>query len=217
MNIFNRIAIVLLLISLILVSAAVIVLPKQAISVASNAIQALDVYASTFQGWLFMTLALAAIILLCIVLLWLEFRRTAPRTVRVEKITGGQARVAVESVAQRLQYNLDQLPQVLSVKPRIAARGKRVDITLDVETTQDVNIPVKTEEIGQITRSVIQEQMGLKLGRLVVAVRHTSVPSMERPRPAPSAPPQQPPSEPSAPEPAGAEAAPPETEDPPQA
>ncbi len=195
MNIFNRVVVVLLLVALILISAAVVVLPKQALTVAGEFVAALDTYISTFQGWAFMTIALLGIMALCVVLLWLELRRPTSRTVRVEKISGGEARVAVESVAQRLQYNLDQLPQVLSVRPRVSARGKRVDITLEIETTQDVNIPAKTEEIGQITRSVIEEQMGLKLGKMVISVRHTAVPSLEprRPIPAPPAPAPKPP------------------------
>ncbi|MGB9594616.1 MAG: alkaline shock response membrane anchor protein AmaP, partial [Anaerolineae bacterium] len=168
MNIFNRVVVVLLLVALILISAAVIVLPKPAITVAREFVAALDTYASTFQGWVFMTIALLALMALCVVLVYLELRRVPSKTVRVEKISGGEARVAVESVAHRLQYNLDQLPQVLSVKPHVSARGKRVDITLDIETTQDVNIPAKTEEMSQITRSVIEEQMGLKLGKMIV-------------------------------------------------
>lgn len=207
MNLFNRVIVVLLLIALILFSAAVIVLPKQALTVATDFVEALGSYISTFQGWVLMTIALLGLIALSLVLLWFEVRRPGPKTVRVEKISGGEARVAVESVARRLQYNLDQLPQVLSVKPRVTARGKRVDIALDVETTQDVNVPAKTEEISEITRSVIQEQMGLKLGKLVVAVRHTAVPSLERPKPTPSAPPPPEPAGPSASEP-GAESAP---------
>lgn len=188
MNIFNRVVVVLLLVALVLISAAVIVLPKQALTVASEFVAALDTYVSNFQGWVFMAIALLGIMALCVVLLWLELRRPASRTVRVEKISGGEARVAVESVAQRLQYNLDQLPQVLSVRPRVSARGKRVDITLEIETTQDVNIPAKTEEMSQITRSVIEEQMGLKLGKMVVSVRHTAVPSLEQRRPIPTPP-----------------------------
>lgn len=180
MNIFNRVVVILMLIALILISAAVIVLPRQALVVASEFVAALNAYVSTFQGWVFMTIALLALIALAIVLLWLELRRPVSRTVRVEKISGGEARVAVESVAQRLQYNLDQLPQVLSVRPRVSARGKRVDVTLEIETTQDVNIPAKTEEMSQITRSVIEEQMGLKLGKMIVSVRHTAIPSPER-------------------------------------
>jgi len=188
MNIFNRVVVVLLLIALILISAAVIVLPRQAITVAREFVAALDTYVSAFQGWVFMTIALLGLIALCIVLLWLELRRATPSTVRVEKISGGEARVAVESVAQRLQYNLDQLPQVLSVKPRVSARGKRVDVTLDIETTQDVNIPAKTEEMSQITRSVIEEQMGLKLGKMIVSVRHTPMPSFGQRKPIPAPP-----------------------------
>lgn len=214
MNIFNRIVIVLLLVSVILVSATLIVLPKQALSVASDAALSLEQYASSFQGWLLMTLALAGIIVLCIALLWLEVRQSAPRTVHVETVSGGQARVAVESVAQRLRYNLDQLPQVLAVKPHISARGKRVDIALEVETTQDVNIPAKTEEIGQLTHSVIQEQMGLKLGRLVVTVRHAFLPPLERRKPAASPPASQAPLEPRTPEPGAGEA--PSEPEPPQ-
>ncbi|GAB4506489.1 MAG: hypothetical protein Kow00123_06270 [Anaerolineales bacterium] len=208
MNIFNRVVVVLLLVALILISAAVIVLPKQAITVASEFVAALDTYVSTFQGWVFMTIALLALMALCVVLLYLELRRVPSKTVRVEKISGGEARVAVESVAHRLQYNLDQLPQVLSVKPHVSARGKRVDITLDIETTQDVNIPAKTEEMSQITRSVIEEQMGLKLGKMIVSVRHTPVPSLERRRTV-AAPPA-PEVAPESPVPSGQEAPPPE-------
>jgi len=188
MNIFNRVVVVLLLIAIILISAAVVVLPKQALTVAREFVLALETYVSSFQGWLLMTIALLGVAALCVALLWLELRRPAPRHVRVEKISGGEARIAVESVAQRLQYNLDQLPQIVSVKPRVSARGKRVDVTLDIETTQDVNIPAKTEEMSQITRSVIEEQMGLKLGKMIVSVRHMSVPPLDRRQPAPVAP-----------------------------
>jgi len=189
MNIFNRIVLVLLLVVAILVSATAIVLTRQTFIVLQDLVYGLDSYTSNFAGWAFMTGVLLVVIALCLVLLWLEFRRKVYKTVRVEKISGGEARVAIESVAQRVQYNLDQLPQVLSVKPRVAAKGRKMDILLDVETTQDVNIPAKTEELTQLTRSVIQEQMGLKLGKVVVTVRHAAIPPMERKRvPAPPPP-----------------------------
>lgn len=209
MNLFNRVIVVLLLIALILVSAAVIVLPRQALSVAGEFLGALDSYISTFQGWVLMTIALLGLIALSLVLLWLEVRRSVSKTVRVEKISGGEARVAVESVARRLQYNLDQLPQILSVKPHVSARGKRVDITLDIETTNDVNIPAKTEELSQITRAVIEEQMGLRLGKMIVSVRHAAMPS-----PAGRAPVLTPMPPPAGPEPLTPAAPPPESQPP---
>ena len=182
MNIFNRIVLVLLLVVLILVSATAIVLPQQTFTALQNVVDNLASYTSQFAGWALMTGVLLVVIALCILLLWLEFRRKASRTVRVEKISGGEARVAIESVVQRVQYNLDQLPQIVSVKPRVSAKGRKMDILLDVETTHDVNIPAKTEELSQLTRAVIQEQMGLKLGKVVVTVRHAPIPPLERKR-----------------------------------
>jgi hypothetical protein len=135
-----------------------------------------------------MTAVLLAVIALCILVLLLEFRRSTSKTVRVEKTTGGEARVATESVVQRVQYNLDQLPQILSVKPHVTAKGRKMDILLDVETTQDVNIPAKTEELSRLTRSVIEEQMGLKLNKVIVTVRHSPTSPSERKRAIPAQP-----------------------------
>lgn len=188
MNIFNRAVIVLLLVVTILLSATAIVLPQEVFTFLQNQISGLDLYTSKFIGKILMTGVLLAVIALCILILVLEFRRGTSKTVRVEKITGGEARVATESVVQRVQYNLDQLPQILSVKPHVTAKGRKMDILLDVETTQDVNIPAKTEELSQLTRSVIEEQMGLRLSKVIVTVRHSPTLSSEHKRTAPPQP-----------------------------
>lgn len=180
MNIFNRILVVILLILIILFSAAAIVLPSQTFDAWMNLVDNLDRYASDFTGWVIMTLVLLGVILLCLALLWLEFRRKVQKTVRVEKISGGQAHVAVASVVQRLQYHLDQLPQVLSTKPKVTAKGKKVGLEIEAQTVQNVNIPAKTEEMTQVAHQVVEEQMGLKLGKVVITVRHAPPPPMER-------------------------------------
>lgn len=207
MNIFNRIVIVLLLILIILFSAAAIVLPRQTFEVWTNLAANLDQYTSDFTGWVIMTLVLLGVIVLCLVLLWLEFRRKVQKTVRVEKISGGQAQVAVASVVQRLQYHLDQLPQVLSTKPKVTAKGRKVNLDVEVQTSQNVNIPAKTEEISQLAHQVVSEQMGLKLGKVVITVKHAPPPPLER---RPSAPPPQP----AAPAPAAPVAKPAQPEEP---
>ncbi len=195
MNIFNRVLVVILLILIILFSAAAIVLPSQSFEAWMNLVTNLDNYASDFTGWVIMTLVLLAVIVLCLALLWLEFRRKVQKTVRVEQISGGEAQVAVASVAQRLQYHLDQLPQVLSTKPKVTAKGKKVSLDIQVQTVQNVNIPSKTEEITQVTRQVVEEQMGLRLGKVIITVRHAPPPPIERkpaPAPAPRVEPQAP-------------------------
>jgi hypothetical protein len=206
MNVFNRIVVVILLIVLILLSATAIVLPEQFFGTWGNINSSLETYTGTLTGRIVTTVILLAIIVLCAFVLWLEFRRGVARTVRVEKIQGGEARVAVESVMQRAEFHVAQLPQVISVKPHVTARGKRVDLHLDVETTQEVNIPAKTEEISRTARRVVEEQMGLKLGKVIVTVRHAPAPPYEykpasMPAEQPKAPAVQPPQEPKSEEP----------------
>lgn len=172
MNVFNRVVVVLLLILLILLSATFIILPEQAFTAWRNIATNLDNYTTEFTGRIIMIVVLLAVILLALFLLWLEFRRKRVKDVRVEKMAGGEARVAVESVVQRVQYAVGQVSKVLSVKPAVTTKGKRVDLHLDVETGQDVNVPAKTEEISQVARNVVEEQMGLALGKVIVTLRH---------------------------------------------
>jgi hypothetical protein len=91
-------------------------------------------------------------------------------------VAGGEAHIAVESVAQRLAYNIDQLPDVVKVSPRITSRSKGVDVDLLLETSPDIDVPMKTEEVLQVTREVIEDQMGLKLGKVQVKIKHAPYP-----------------------------------------
>jgi uncharacterized alkaline shock family protein YloU len=204
MSIFNRVVVTVLAIALILFSAAAIVLPEQTLGLLATAFGNLSSFAvSGLGGRVLVTLGLLLLIALCVLVLWLELRRPPVKTVPVQKISGGVARVASDSVEQRVQYHVSQLAQVFAVKSQVSASGKKVDVLLDVQTSPEVNVPAKTEEISQVTRNVVQEQMGLRLGKLLVTVRHAPAGVMERKAPTvqpPLVPPQ--PVEPEEPKPA---------------
>jgi len=97
--------------------------------------------------------------------------------------------VTTDSIAQRLTFNIDQLSEVISVKPKITAKGKGVHVRLNVETGPEIDVPAKTEEISQVAREVIEERMGLKLaGKLEISIKHAPYPkdwSMMKKTPAP--------------------------------
>jgi len=82
----------------------------------------------------------------------------------------------VDSIAQRLAYSIDQLPDVIKVTPKITARSRGVDILLILETTPDIDVPMKTEEVLEVTREVVGERMGLKLGKVQVQIKHVAFP-----------------------------------------
>ncbi|MCB0072877.1 MAG: hypothetical protein KDE20_15505, partial [Caldilineaceae bacterium] len=67
---------------------------------------------------------------------------------------------------------LDQLAEIVSVVPSVKSRGNAVDIRLEVETAPDVDVPLKTDEVVDVTREIIEQDMGLKLGKLDVHMRY---------------------------------------------
>ena len=91
-------------------------------------------------------------------------------------MTGGEAQITVESIEQRLAYNLDQLPDVIKVTSTITGRTRGVDVDLVLETSPEIDVPMKTEEILEVTREVIGERMGLKLGKVQVKIKHAPYP-----------------------------------------
>lgn len=184
MNVFNRLVMVLLLLAVIVVVAVIAIAPKQSFYLLTALFQRAHEIAVQYDqpgsDWAFFAagrvIVGGAVSLLCLILLWLELRRPRRKTIRVEKLAGGEAHVTTDSIAQRLAYNIDRLPDVVKVTPHIIGRARRVDIELNLETSPEIDVPMKTEEVLQVTREVVSERMGLKLGKVQVKVKHAPFP-----------------------------------------
>jgi uncharacterized alkaline shock family protein YloU len=182
MNAVNRLLVILLILAIIVLTALLVIVPKQMLDLTAQFFTNMGAYTDAWmtQQWaLFASgrvIIGGAIVLLCLILLWLELRRPRKKTIRTQKVAGGEAHIAVDSVAQRLSYNIDQLPDVVKVSPRITSRSRGVDIDLVLETSPEIDIPMKTEEVLQVTREVIEDQMGLKLGKVQVKIKHAPYP-----------------------------------------
>jgi len=182
MNVFNRVVMIILIFILVILTAVMVTVPKQVFQWLAQSFDGLGQYTELYltQQWaLFATGRVViggAVMLLCLILLWLELRQPRKKTIRAQKTAGGEAHIAVDSIAQRLAYNIDKLPDVVKVAPRILGRSRGVDIDLLLETSPDVDIPMKTEEVLQVTKNVIEEQMGLRLGKVQVNIKHAPYP-----------------------------------------
>lgn len=170
MNIFNRVVMVILLLLALVVSVVFTIVPLRLLGLVGNTA---DVLARSVEMArpLFVLIGVG-LILFWVLLLVLELWRPPQRTIRVEKVSGGRAEMTVDAIAQRVVYRVDQLADVVNVKPRIRARRDGVDIDLDLETTPDIDVPTKTEEVCAVVKDVIEERMGLKLKGIRVKVRH---------------------------------------------
>lgn len=183
MNVFNRLVVILLLLLTILVTLLIAIIPKDTFFLLTGLFdvlrQASADYMNGSDKFLFAAgrvIAGGAVVLVCLTLIWLELRRPRKRTIRTQKLSGGEAHITVESIEQRLAYNIDQLPDVVKVNPRINGRTRGVDVDLLLETSPDIDVPMKTEEVIEVTREIIVERMGLKLGKVQVKIKHAPYP-----------------------------------------
>ncbi|MBN1660598.1 MAG: alkaline shock response membrane anchor protein AmaP [Anaerolineae bacterium] len=182
MNVFNRLVVILLLLVIIVLAAIVAIVPEYSLRLAAVTFDWLYQGAANYMenNRLFFAgmriLIGGATILLGLLLLWLELRRPRKRTIRAQKLAGGEAHITVESVEQRLAYNIDQLPDVVRVAPRVEGKPRGVDIDLLLETSPEIDVPMKTDEVMQVTREVIVDRMGLKLGTVRVKIKHAPYP-----------------------------------------
>jgi len=182
MNVFNRIVVILLLFAIIVLAAVYIIAPGESlrlVAVTSEWLHQGTVNYMQSDRLLFAggrVLIGGALIILCLIILWLEMRRPRRKSIRAQKVEGGEARITIESVEQRLAYNIDQLPDVIKVTPHVTGKSRGVDVDLVLETSPEVDIPMKTEEVLQVTREVIVERMGLKLGKVQIRIKHAPYP-----------------------------------------
>jgi hypothetical protein len=182
MNVLNRLVMILLILVIIFIVAVVAILPEDSLKLSSAFFEYMRVGAENYRAnnWAIYyagrVIIGGGLVLICLLLLWLELRRPRKKTIRVQKVSGGEAHVTIDSIAQRLAYNIDQLPDVIKVTPYIVSRARGMDIELLLETSPDIDVPMKTEEVLQVTREVVVERMGLKLGKVQVKIKHAPYP-----------------------------------------
>lgn len=176
MNVFNRAVTILLFVTLMIVVPVLLILPAQIAGLAQHYLDAVSSGLNLFHRAVLVLVGIMVFII-CGLVLYLELRRPARKRVRLQSAAGGEVELAVESIAQRLEYRVDQLADVVKVRPEVKPRGKSVDVVLHLETSPDIDVPAKTEEVYQVAREVVEERMGLKLGKIKVNVKHAPYPS----------------------------------------
>jgi len=183
MNAVNRIIVILMVLLLICATILVVAAPVRSFDVSAGFFKWLSATAQDYQErnwplWTIGRVVVGAVIgILFLLLLWLECRRKRVRIIRAQKLEGGESFITVDSVSQRLAYTIDQLPDVVRAVPRVSRYGRNgLELDIVLETSPEIDVPSKTEEVLQVTKEVITERMGLKLGKVQVKIRHAPYP-----------------------------------------
>lgn len=182
MNAFNRVVMVLFLFALLLLAVALAVFPVALLEWIGGATTAWSEYLGWFaeaSPYIYVGLRIALVLAAAIVigvLLFFELRRRRVSAVRIVTAEGTRAMVVTDAVSQRLVYHIDRLADVISVAPQVTGKGAVVSVELDLETSPEIDVPSKTNEVATVTRAVVEEQMGLRLGKVNVRIRHAPYP-----------------------------------------
>jgi len=120
--------------------------------------------------------------LIGVLLIILEVRRPAATAISVEQAAGGKVMLSIASISDQLKTEVGQLPDVLQVKPRVAAKGSGVLVELDARIAAEAGVPSKAERIVETVRLVVEQKMGLKL----VRPPKVNIEAVRRARPAPA-------------------------------
>jgi hypothetical protein len=198
-NTFNRIVMILLTLLLFFAVTVGLVMPKESLQIVggglSGTIRTLDRIRPEF------ILPFRALLILCALfvdallagLLVLELRGPAKHSIHVRRVGGGEVIVTADSIAQRVQYHVDQLADVVGVRAQVKPRGGGVELELHLQTGADVNVPEKAEQVLQVARQVVEEKMGLVLaGKPRVHIQVMAAPALAVKSPARAIEPAQP-------------------------
>jgi hypothetical protein len=168
-NVLNRVLMVLMLLVAMVLCSVVLVFPVPVLNaVAEQAAYLVDLLSGL--EW-YVSLAIGTVLALVIdaflaFLIALEVRRPSRKAIRVEKAAGGEVLIGVASIADRIRYEVDQLPGVLRTKPKVSGKRAGVIVELDVEGATTINVPEEAEQIVRVVQRAVEEDMGLKLARV---------------------------------------------------
>lgn len=178
MNTLNRIVTIVLWVVLMAAIGVAAVAPIATVTWLQSALTQAESWLRTQQeldpdNFLIGQIAVGVIALIIFgLLLGLEIWSGQRRGVRIRTAQGGQAELDTISISRRLSWQLDQLAEVISVVPIVKSKGGSVDIKLEIEAAPDIDVPMKTDEVVEVTRDLIEQDMGLKLGKLDVHMRY---------------------------------------------
>jgi hypothetical protein len=166
MNMFNRVALLLVCGLLIIGAGAIIGLtwaaPQESIDWLADASGWLDDH-NTDGTKALITLGAGIAILLALVVLVAELLPRGTGEVSVTGLQGGDAVLTTAAIGQRIEEAVNQVPNVSDVRATVKAKGKAVLVGLDLHVDPDANLAEVTDAACQAARNVLQDRVHVEL------------------------------------------------------
>lgn len=188
MNFLNRLLLVLLFLALIVFSCVGIFVVLFSRNTLVGGIEPTLRALSDPNANFTQLLCIGVLILLfaaAILFLYLELMPSGRQRMKIKSIKGVDVIVSADAITTQLIYALDALPGVIRVVPHVhSGKGEAVDVMLDMTTTADVDVQAKTQQVMEATRQVLEDNLGLKVGKVQIRMDQMKLPKKDSVPPA---------------------------------
>ena len=169
MDLANRLIIVLLALLLMFAVAVVILLAWAAapdsVERLSDFVQFLDDHAEDNGSRVILTLGGIVVALVALVVVIAELTPSQAERVPVRDVKAGDALLSTDAIAQRLQQEVSMVPHVTQTKAIVAARGKGVEVDLELHVDPETNLALTSEEACRAVENLLNSRLSVEMAR----------------------------------------------------
>ncbi len=110
--------------------------------------------------------------LLAVIVILYEVAPPQTGSLKLAKIGGGEARIATDEIARRLEEDLRTMPQMSDVQVAVQGRGQKAEVKLELHVGAEADLAAMADEACRRASHVLEQQMGLALARPPQAQLH---------------------------------------------
>jgi hypothetical protein len=135
-----------------------------------------------FAGWLrdheerdtklIITLVAMVVALLAFSVIIVEMTPSPTQQMRVRNIKHGDGKISTTEMAQRAEMEATTVPHVAACQAIVAARGRRVEVSLELDVDAGADLAQTAEEACRRVHELIDQRMGIALARAPRARLH---------------------------------------------
>jgi len=169
MNLANRLIIVLGAL-LVMFAAAVVILftwaaASESVERLGDFVQFLRDHEEDNGSRIILTLGGAVVALLALAVVIAELTPPRAERVPVRDVRAGDALLSTGAIAQRLQQEVSVVPHVTQTKATVTARGKGVEVDLELHVDPDTNLALTSEEACRAVDNLLTNRLSVEMAR----------------------------------------------------
>jgi hypothetical protein len=118
------------------------------------------------------SLLAAVVTLVMLMVIIVELSPSPTQRMRVRSMTSGEAVITTSQIAKRIDTEVRQIPHIAQCAAIVAARGKKVEVVLDLHVDAGANLSLTADEACRRAHVLVEEQLGIEVAAMPRARLH---------------------------------------------